>query len=116
MAFEGQISDYTQAPPIAIETQPQRIIRQARERLAREGLWCRGAFQMGEAQCILGALRFFTSGNPDKAGTAGASRYVTRALRGRGFTSIQNFNDRYASREDVLAVLDRAYALAAKAA
>jgi len=119
MPFDGDLSTYLRVaapaiePPV-IESGPQRIIREARATLADENHWCQGDFRIGDAYCILGALRLAHSGDARRIGTGGASRYVARVVRQRGYRGIQDFNDCHAQHDDVIAVLDSAYALAAK--
>jgi hypothetical protein len=60
----------------------------------------------------VGALRAAFSGNARRPGTAGASRFVARAVRERARVGIQEFNDGRSEHEEILAVLDRAYELA----
>jgi hypothetical protein len=114
MPFDGDLSAYLQVAAPVVESGPQRIIRAARTTLADEAHWCRGDFRIGDAFCILGALRLAHSGAPRRSGTGGASRYVARVVRTRGFRGIQDFNDSFATHCKVLEVLDEAYALAGK--
>jgi hypothetical protein len=112
MPFEGDVADFTIAPPV-IETPAQRTIRKAREMLDERARWTR-TWQDGEAFCILGALRHAHHGDAHQPGTGGAQDYVMRVLRRRGYTGITTFNDHHAAHVQVLAVLDAAYELAGK--
>lgn len=112
MPFDGELTLYLKPAPVVTETSAQRIIREARAMLSDETAWCKGQLKHETAHCILGALRVATSGNPYRAGTGGASHYVARAVRQRGFSGIQSFNDSFTTHDQVIAVLDRAYALA----
>jgi hypothetical protein len=122
MAFDGDVTLFQRiiAPVVEtrVETRAQRVIRLARTLIADEARWCRGDFVTtaalgGPSYCLVGALRCAHSGNPRRAGTAGASRFVARAVRERARVGIQEFNDGRAPHDEILAVLDRAYALAA---
>ncbi|MBL8549995.1 MAG: hypothetical protein JNJ73_08405 [Hyphomonadaceae bacterium] len=122
MAYDGDVSLFQRiiAPavqPLA-ESRAQHVIRTARALIADEAHWRRGDFVGFDVDgqpsyCLVGALRFAHSGNARRAGTAGASKFVARAVRERARVGIQEFNDGCAPHEEILAVLDRAYELAA---
>ncbi len=112
MPFDGELTLYLKPAPVVTETGPQRIIREARAMLSDQSNWCKGQLKHETQHCILGALRVVASGNPYRAGTGGASHFVALAVRQRGFTGIQSFNDSFTTHDQMLAVLDRAYALA----
>lgn len=114
MPFEGDIADFVRIAPPVIETPDQRTIRRARELIAAPGTWAKN-WRVGEAYCILGALRQAHHGSAWTPGTGGAQNHVMRVLRRYGYTGITTFNDRYATQEQALIVLDAAYEVAGKA-
>jgi hypothetical protein len=120
MAFDGDFLHFARIATPAVETKAQRVIREARALLRDEASWCRGDFVSYDLSgrptyCLVGALRMAHSGNARRAGTAGASRFVARAVRERAPVGIQEFNDGRAPHAEILEVLDRAYVLAAAA-
>lgn len=118
MPFDGEVTLYLKPAPVPVETGPQRIIREARAMLSSEAAWCKGHFKYETgavtAHCILGALRVAAGGNPYRAGTGGASRFVARAVKARGFSGIQTFNDSFSTHAQMIEVLDRAYEMAGR--
>jgi len=113
MPFEGDAADFAPMKTPVLETEAQRVIRQARELLEDPEHWTRD-FQIDDSFCILGALRHVHHGNAWRPGTGGAQDHVTRVLRRRGYAGITTFNDRYATHEDILTTLDLAYEAAGK--
>jgi len=114
MAFDGDLKLYLRAPAPVIETPAQRIIRQARTLIEDPSHWVQGAYQHGDAYCLVGALRMAQFGNALSDETSAAEPFVVDVVkRVAAADAIENFNDEDAEHADALAALDLAYELAA---
>lgn len=125
--------DSTKFAPLAapvVETEVQRLIALAKERIRTPNLWVRGSFFMDDAACLRGAFMHAMEMEGHEGMGAecrcAAYPYVVAAIEERMGrqgelqklskpTTVQYFNDGVArDHADVLAVLDRAYELAAE--
>ena len=137
MPFEAPLPTL---PAPVVETEAQRLIRLAKERIATPDRWTKGAYFHNDAACLRGAFRVALGGAPGviDAGLIDAESnrcvaypYMVAAIREAcpGFLGpdtlafsgrlrslqVEVFNDdKHTTHADVLAVLDRAYALAAE--
>lgn len=102
-----------------VETEAQRVLREARDIIA-SGHWTKGAFMRcvedEVTYCLIGAVRKAATSNAF-GGDPLALDFVSEAVPERFCGDIAYFNDnRMTQQADVLAVLDRAYILAASPA
>lgn len=123
MPFEGDLQKYIPAP--VVETETQRLIREARERIPTPRLWRKGDLAQRGRYCLLGALgwRDFCSEDAERVLVTATMHVGAACLEAdpRPYkieldehimhAVVFGFNDHH-KHADVLRVLDRAYELA----